>query len=137
MDRVVSPEDLLDSLADLLRIGMSNPPFMLEHLDAICDALLHPSVYAFLHVPLQSGSDPVLLAMNREYTVADFRTVVDTVRARVPGVRIRLASCSDARPRPATSAWYRSRSESYPHIVADLPLSSGRFCIPVTSAAAV
>ena len=37
-------------------------------------------VYSFLHVPVQSGSDPVLLDMKREYTVEHFCRVVDTLR---------------------------------------------------------
>lgn len=55
---------------------MTNPPFILEHLDAIAECLNHPSVFAYLHVPVQSGSDAVLTAMNREYNVAEFRTVI-------------------------------------------------------------
>lgn len=39
--------------------------------------LSHPRVYSFLHVPVQSGSDAVLSDMKREYSVADFCTVVD------------------------------------------------------------
>lgn len=39
---------------------MTNPPYILEHLKEIADVLNHPSVYSFLHVPVQSGSDPVL-----------------------------------------------------------------------------
>ena len=61
---------------------------MLQHVQEIGRILRHPQVYEFLHVPVQSGSDDVLLKMYREYTVADFRTVVDTVRARVPGVTV-------------------------------------------------
>ncbi|MCL7040691.1 hypothetical protein MKW94_003482, partial [Papaver nudicaule] len=44
----------------MLRIGMTNPPFILEHLKEIAAVLNHPCVYTFLHVPVQSGSDPVL-----------------------------------------------------------------------------
>lgn len=59
----------------MVRIGMTNPPYILEHLDAMSDILNHPRVFAFLHIPVQSGSNPVLLNMNREYTVEDFKKV--------------------------------------------------------------
>ncbi|XWS15383.1 hypothetical protein CRYUN_Cryun35bG0091700 [Craigia yunnanensis] len=72
----------------MLRIGMTNPPFILEHLKEIAAVLHHPCVYSFLHVPVQSGSDAVLTAMNREYTVSEFRTVVDTLTGLVPGMQI-------------------------------------------------
>ncbi|XP_061362854.1 uncharacterized protein LOC133306538 isoform X2 [Gastrolobium bilobum] len=72
----------------MLRIGMTNPPFILEHLKEIAEALRHPCVYSFLHVPVQSGSDTILSAMNREYTVSEFRTVVDTLTELVPGMQI-------------------------------------------------
>ncbi|KAL9270762.1 hypothetical protein AKJ16_DCAP20838 [Drosera capensis] len=72
----------------MLRIGMTNPPYILEHLKEIADVLHHPCVYSFLHVPVQSGSDAVLSAMNREYTVKEFRTVVDTLTELVPGMQI-------------------------------------------------
>lgn len=44
----------------MLRIGMTNPPYILEHLKEIAEVLNHPCVYSFLHVPVQSGSDAVL-----------------------------------------------------------------------------
>ncbi|XP_030468031.2 uncharacterized protein LOC115686777 [Syzygium oleosum] len=72
----------------MLRVGMTNPPFILEHLQEIAEVLRHPCVYSFLHVPVQSGSDAVLTAMNREYTVSEFRTVVDTLTELVPGMQI-------------------------------------------------
>ncbi|MCO5581564.1 hypothetical protein L7F22_035452 [Adiantum nelumboides] len=72
----------------MLRIGMTNPPYILEHLEEISNILNHPSVYAFLHVPVQSGSDNVLNTMKREYSVGDFRIVVDTLLKLVPGVEI-------------------------------------------------
>jgi len=41
-----------------------------------------------LHLPLQSGSDPVLEAMGRGYTTSDYRGVVDEARRILPGVAI-------------------------------------------------
>ncbi|KAI5067603.1 hypothetical protein GOP47_0018131, partial [Adiantum capillus-veneris] len=72
----------------MLRIGMTNPPYILEHLEEIANILCHPSVYTFLHVPVQSGSDNVLNAMKREYSVGAFRRVVDTLLKLVPGMQI-------------------------------------------------
>lgn len=72
----------------MLRIGMTNPPYILEHLKEIAHVLCYPCVYSFLHVPVQSGSDSILTAMNREYTVSEFRTVVDTLTELVPGMQI-------------------------------------------------
>lgn len=55
-----------------LRLGMTNPPYIMDHLEEIAEILLHPRVYSFLHVPVQSGSDPVLKEMRREYTRVQF-----------------------------------------------------------------
>eukprot|EP00892_Ulva_mutabilis_P006035 jgi/Ulvmu1/3803/UM018_0013.1 len=71
-----------------LRVGMTNPPFILEHLPAIARALRHPAVFAYLHLPVQSGSDAVLTAMNREYTAAEFRRCADTLLRLVPDVQL-------------------------------------------------
>lgn len=60
----------------MLRLGMTNPPYILDHLDEIEEILASACVYSFLHVPVQSGSDSVLLDMRREYTRADFERVV-------------------------------------------------------------
>jgi threonylcarbamoyladenosine tRNA methylthiotransferase CDKAL1 len=59
----------------MLRVGMTNPPYMLQHIDAVAALLRHPRCYAFLHVPVQSGSNAVLAGMNREYTVEQFKQV--------------------------------------------------------------
>ncbi|XP_034478913.1 threonylcarbamoyladenosine tRNA methylthiotransferase [Drosophila innubila] len=72
----------------MLRVGMTNPPYILEHLEEVAKVLQHPRVYAFLHVPVQSGSDSVLGDMKREYCRKDFEHVVDFLRARVPGLTI-------------------------------------------------
>ncbi|KAM4816735.1 threonylcarbamoyladenosine tRNA methylthiotransferase isoform X2 [Urocitellus parryii] len=72
----------------MLRLGMTNPPYILEHLEEMAKILNHPRVYSFLHIPVQSASDSVLMAMKREYCVADFRRVVDFLKEKVPGITI-------------------------------------------------
>lgn len=72
----------------MLRLGMTNPPYILEHLEEMAKILHHPRVYAFLHVPVQSASDSVLMDMKREYCVADFERVVDYLKEKVPGITI-------------------------------------------------
>jgi tRNA-2-methylthio-N6-dimethylallyladenosine synthase len=42
----------------------------------------------FLHMPLQSGSDRMLKAMRRGYTVAKYREAVERVRARAPDMQV-------------------------------------------------
>uniref|UniRef100_A0A0N5A9E3 tRNA-t(6)A37 methylthiotransferase n=1 Tax=Syphacia muris TaxID=451379 RepID=A0A0N5A9E3_9BILA len=86
--------DLLEALVEvipegcMLRLGMTNPPYILDFLEEIAKILRHPRVYSFLHIPVQSGSDPVLIDMKREYSVADFCKVVDYMIENVPDVYI-------------------------------------------------
>lgn len=72
----------------MLRLGMTNPPYILEHLEEMAKILTHPRVYSFLHVPVQSASDSVLMDMRREYCCADFKRVVDFLKEKVPGITI-------------------------------------------------
>lgn len=72
----------------MLRVGMTNPPYILEHLAEMAQILAHPRVYGFLHVPVQSGSDSVLGDMKREYNRAEFERVVTYLREKVPGLTI-------------------------------------------------
>ena len=64
----------------MMRCGMTNPPYILEHLQDMAAILNHPRVYSFLHVPVQSASDAVLTDMKREYCQQDFRRVVDFLK---------------------------------------------------------
>jgi threonylcarbamoyladenosine tRNA methylthiotransferase CDKAL1 len=72
----------------MLKVGMTNPPYILNHLERLAALFRHPSVFATLHVPIQSGSDQVLRDMRREYTVADFEAVHSYLTAHVPGIQI-------------------------------------------------
>jgi threonylcarbamoyladenosine tRNA methylthiotransferase MtaB len=85
--------DLADLLAHLLpnlpanvrlRLSSLEPDTSLIH--KMTDLLLeYPHKLAHhLHVPLQSGSDSILTAMNREYTTEDYHRLVQDVTGRVP-----------------------------------------------------
>jgi threonylcarbamoyladenosine tRNA methylthiotransferase CDKAL1 len=54
---------------DIMKIGMTNPPYMLDQLSSIAHFLNHPRVFSFIHIPIQAGHNNVLEKMNREYTV--------------------------------------------------------------------
>jgi MiaB-like tRNA modifying enzyme len=67
-----------------VRLGMSSPIWIREDLEPIMAALAHPKMFKFLHLPLQSGSDAVLEAMQRGNTVAQFEAVCEGFAARFP-----------------------------------------------------
>ncbi|MCB0328151.1 MAG: tRNA (N6-isopentenyl adenosine(37)-C2)-methylthiotransferase MiaB [Bdellovibrionales bacterium] len=48
----------------------------------------NPKVCKHIHMPMQSGSDPVLKAMNRNYRMKKFYSIVEGVRAACPEVAI-------------------------------------------------
>ena len=45
-----------------------------------------PHLCKHIHLPVQSGSDRLLQQMNRHYTVAQYKELIDYARARIPGV---------------------------------------------------
>ncbi len=78
----------LTAQPNLVRLRLSS----LEpgHVDApLLDALAaSPAACQHLHLPLQSGDDEVLRAMNRPYTTTEFRNLVARARARLPRLEI-------------------------------------------------
>ena len=44
-----------------------------------------PRICRYIHLPVQSGSDRMLQAMNRGYTVEQYRQLLDRIRAFLPG----------------------------------------------------
>jgi tRNA-2-methylthio-N6-dimethylallyladenosine synthase len=47
-----------------------------------------PMLMPFLHLPVQSGSDRILAAMNRKHTADDYRRLVDRLRAARPDLAL-------------------------------------------------
>jgi tRNA-2-methylthio-N6-dimethylallyladenosine synthase len=82
---------LLRELASLpevrrLRYTTSHPRDMDDDLIAAHREL--PMLMPFLHLPVQSGSDRVLAAMNRRHTAAQYRRLVDKLRAARPDLAL-------------------------------------------------
>lgn len=71
-----------------LRVGMMNPRNALQMVRKLSGMLGEPKVFKFLHLPVQSGSDSILDDMGRGYTVSDFKSIVETVRASVPEIAL-------------------------------------------------
>jgi threonylcarbamoyladenosine tRNA methylthiotransferase MtaB len=47
-----------------------------------------PRMCPHLHLPLQAGDDPILSAMRRPYTTADYATLLTRLRSRVPDLAV-------------------------------------------------
>jgi tRNA-2-methylthio-N6-dimethylallyladenosine synthase len=86
------------TLAGLLRVvhevdGLERVRFLTSHPNWMDDELLDtiaelPKVCPHIEVPVQAGDDTVLAAMQRGYTVADYRRLIERIRARVADVSI-------------------------------------------------
>ncbi|MCK5450631.1 MAG: tRNA (N(6)-L-threonylcarbamoyladenosine(37)-C(2))-methylthiotransferase MtaB [Candidatus Omnitrophica bacterium] len=70
-----------------IRLSSIEPNHITEDLIKIISG---NRVCPHLHIPLQSGSDMILKAMNRRYDTARFRDIVKRVRDRIPLVGITM-----------------------------------------------
>jgi tRNA-2-methylthio-N6-dimethylallyladenosine synthase len=85
---------LLHRLADIP--GVARLRYSTSHPNDVEDSLISahrdlPALMPFVHLPVQSGSDRILAAMNRKHTVRDYQEVIDRFRA----VRQDIAFSSD------------------------------------------
>jgi threonylcarbamoyladenosine tRNA methylthiotransferase CDKAL1 len=93
-------KDIATNLGDLIkriceiegrffvRIGMMTPNQALEILDELIEPYKNRKIFKFLHLPVQSGDDEVLMRMNRFYTVDDFKRVVHAFREEIPRITV-------------------------------------------------
>jgi tRNA-2-methylthio-N6-dimethylallyladenosine synthase len=82
--RVWSLGTLLRRIADIP--GIARIRYSTSHPRDVDDTLIAahrdlPALMPFVHLPVQSGSDRILSAMNRRHTVEDYRRVLDRLRA--------------------------------------------------------
>ena len=69
-----------------IRYTTSHPRDMAD--DLIAAHRDNPKLMPYLHLPVQSGSDAVLEAMNRQHTGDDYRRLVDRIRAARPDIAL-------------------------------------------------
>ena len=79
--------DLVRRLAELP--GLDRIRYTTSHPRDVDDGLIAahrdvPQLMPFLHLPVQSGSDHVLAAMNRRHSANDYRQIVERLRAARP-----------------------------------------------------
>ena len=89
--RVVSLGVLIRRLATIE--GVERLRYMTSHPRDMDDDLIAahadvPQLMPFLHLPVQSGSDRILAAMNRKHTGDDYRTLIARVRASRPDIAL-------------------------------------------------
>ncbi len=71
-----------------IRIGMANPQHFQHFEDRLWPLFESEKLYRFLHVPLQSGSNPVLDHMRREHSAEDYLSLVAKGRSLFPDLTI-------------------------------------------------
>ena len=62
-----------------MRLGMGNPRHMLRYIDPLLECFKDERVYKFIHLPVQSGSDAILKAMNRKHNVQDYIKLANAI----------------------------------------------------------
>ncbi len=72
----------------MIRVGMANPKHVVKYAERLARAMLHPKVFKFLHVPVQSGNDRVLKLMKRQHTIAEFNHMLSIFRRFIPNITI-------------------------------------------------
>ena len=85
LDGLIAALDTLPGLARI-RYTTSHPNDMSEGLIRAHREV--QKLMPFLHLPVQSGSDTILKAMNRSHRTADYLTLIEKVRAARPDIAV-------------------------------------------------
>ncbi len=91
-DSVELPE-LLGAICQIpgnykIRVGMTSPNHVHRHLKKLITVFKNKKIYKFLHIPVQSGSNTVLQAMKRPYTVEQYKECIAEFKKAMPDITI-------------------------------------------------
>ncbi len=93
-DGTGNPASLASLMRELAQIdGLQRIRYTTSHPRDVDDALIAahadvPKIMPYLHLPVQSGSDRILEAMNRKHTADDYRAIVARLRAARPDLAL-------------------------------------------------
>jgi tRNA-2-methylthio-N6-dimethylallyladenosine synthase len=90
-ENVTFPELL--EMAASLKPEVRRIRFMTNHPKDVSPALIsvikkYENICKHIHLPVQSGSDAILGAMNRKYTRGGYLSLIHTLRREIPGIAI-------------------------------------------------
>lgn len=87
-------KDLGDLIREVAKIrGLKRLRYTTSYPSKITQNLISahadcPKLMPYIHIPIQSGSDRVLKAMNRQYTVAEYEKIVQAFRKARPDIAV-------------------------------------------------
>ena len=70
------------------RLGMFNANLISDFLEDFLSVMDSEHFFKFFHIPVQSGSNRILAAMNRRYRIQEFQKVVTKIRNKFPRATI-------------------------------------------------
>ena len=94
MDREGRTLGLAGLVAELSRVeGIERLRYTTSHPRDMTDDLIaahaeNPKLMPYLHLPVQSGSDPILKVMNRGHTAAQYLKLIEKIRAVKPDIAL-------------------------------------------------
>jgi len=85
--------DFADLLEEVAKTGIERIRFTTSHpwnfTDRMIDMIAkYDNLMPYIHLPLQSGDDNMLVKMNRRYTIEEYKRLHDYIREKIPGVAV-------------------------------------------------
>lgn len=71
-----------------IRVGMMHPKNVMRDIEGLVEAIKHPKVYNFIHLPVQTGSDKVLSEMRRGHNIKEYLKIVDRFKRNIPDLTL-------------------------------------------------
>lgn len=85
--------DLINQITSIegdfkVRVGMMHPQNIKDDLESLIASFKNDKVYNFLHLPLQSGNNNVLLDMKRGHSIDEYMKIVDVFKSEIPQISL-------------------------------------------------